>query len=341
MGKIRQLREDQLINGGSQEHIYPITHIRAVYSKNKGNLQDIIESIMEGNSLKDGSIKTRHLNDKAVTTSKLGDGSITTPKIFDGSVTTGKIANESITTPKIGSKAVTNEKIADNTLTLDKFDDNLKDAIEAATGLPSDILEQFQNLSENIADLQDSVYPITLSMNIAFGGTYHTVDFSVRDRGEAFVGDTLSLTKTLGSGAVITLTNIPTADGTAQSQVESNREIFKLEVGAKGHTAKSTSAARYICYAGGNMEDTISEKVINSLKMYSSTNVAFNPTVTTTNGQYIWIIVPSYLTVNKVTSQGLDVTLQPAQSITTSLGSFKAYRTTNTLTAQTWNLVIS
>ena len=431
MGKIRQLREDQLINGGSQEHIYPITHVKAVYSKDKVNLQDIIESIREGNFLKDGSIKTRHLNDEAVTTSKLGDGSVTTPKISDGNVTTGKIANESITTPKIGSKAVTveklgddsvdnrvlaidavetenildksvttnkiadhditsdkmaedsvltmaikdknvteekladsavttnklgnsavttekidnnavtNEKIADNTLTLDKFDDNLKGAIEAAIGLPSDILEQFQNLSEDIADLQDSVYPITLSMNIAFGGTYHTVNFSVRNRGEAFVGDTLSLTKTLGSGAVITLTNIPTAGGTAQSQVESNREIFKLEVGAKGHTTKNISATRYICYAGGSNSSTISSQVIDTFRMYSSSNVSFNPTITTTNGQYMWIIVPSYLTVNKVTSQGFNVTLQPAQSITTSLGSFKAYRTTNTLTAQTWNLVIS
>lgn len=431
MGKIRQLREDQLVNGGSQEHIYPITHAKAVYSKDKVNLQDVIESIREGDFLKDGSIKTRHLNDEAVTTSKLGDGSVTTPKISDGNVTTGKIANESITTPKIGSKAVTveklgddsvdnrvlaidavetenildksvttnkiadhditsdkmaedsvltmaikdknvteekladsavttnklgnsavttekidnnavtNEKIADNTLTLDKFDDNLKGAIEAATGLPSDILEQFQNLSEDIADLQDSVYPITLSMNIAFGGTYHTVNFSVKNRGEAFVGDTLSLTKTLGSGAVITLTNIPTAGGTAQSQVESNREIFKLEVGAKGHTAKSTSATRYICYAGGSNSSTISSQVIDTFRMYSSSNVSFNPTITTTNGQYMWIIVPSYLTVNKVTSQGFNVTLQPAQSITTSLGSFKAYRTTNTLTAQTWNLVIS
>ena len=431
MGKIRQLREDQLINGGSQECIYPITHTKAVYSKDKANLQDVIESIREGNFLKDGSIKTRHLNDEAVTTSKLGDGSVTTPKISDGNVTTGKIANESITTPKIGSKAVTveklgddsvdnrvlaidavetenildksvttdkiadhditsdkmaedsvltmaikdknvteekladsavttnklsnsavttgkidnnavtNEKIADNTLTLDKFDDNLKGAIEAAIGLPSDILEQFQNLSEDIADLQDSVYPITLLMNIAFGGTYHTVNFSVRNRGEAFVGDTLSLTKTLGSGAVITLTNIPTADGTAQSQVESNREIFKLEVGAKGHTTKNISATRYICYAGGSNSSTISSQVIDTFRMYSSSNVSFNPTITTTNGQYMWIIVPSYLTVNKVTSQGFNVTLQPAQSITTSLGSFKAYRTTNTLTAQTWNLVIS
>ena len=52
MGKIRQLREDQLINGGSQEHIYPITHTKAVYSKDRENLQDIIDSIQEGDSLK-------------------------------------------------------------------------------------------------------------------------------------------------------------------------------------------------------------------------------------------------------------------------------------------------
>lgn len=301
MGKIRQLREDQLINGGSQEHIYPITHSKAVYTEDKEQLQDALNKVKSGDYLSDSVIKTRHIADKNVT----------------------------------------NEKIADDTLTLDKFDADLRNSLEAATGLPSDILEQFQNLSEDIADLQDSVYPITLSMNIAFGGTYHTVNFSVRNRGEAFVGDTLSLTKTLGSGAVITLTNTPTADGITQSQVESNREIFKLEVGAKGHTAKSTSATRYICYAGGSNSSTISSQVIDTFRMYSSSNVSFNPTITTTNGQYMWIIVPSYLTVNKVTSQGFNVTLQPAQSITTSLGSFKAYRTTNTLTAQTWNLVIS
>ena len=62
---------------------------------------------------------------------------------------------------------------------------------------------------------------------------------------------------------------------------------------------------------------------------------------TTKNNQYIWIVVPNYLTVNRVTSQGFDVTFQAAQSITTSLGTFKAYRTANTLTAQTWKLVIS
>lgn len=76
MGKIRQLREDQLINGGSQEHIYPITYAKAVYSKDGEGLQGIIDSIREGNFLKDGSIKTRHLKDRAVTTEKIAKNSV-------------------------------------------------------------------------------------------------------------------------------------------------------------------------------------------------------------------------------------------------------------------------
>lgn len=84
MGKIRQLREDQLINGGSQEHIYPITHAKAVYSKDRGNLQDIIDSIREGNFLKDGSIKTRHLKDRAVTTEKIAKNSVSRVELMSG-----------------------------------------------------------------------------------------------------------------------------------------------------------------------------------------------------------------------------------------------------------------
>ena len=197
MGKIRQLREDQLINGGSQEHIYPITHARAVYFKDKRNLQDTLESMRDGNFLEDGSIKTRHLNDEAVTTSKLGDGSVTTPKISDGNVTTEKIANESITTPKIGSKAVTveklaedsvttdkikdesvtedklaessvgtskikdgavtNDKVANDSLTRDKLDPELRNTLDAATGLPEDLMETIQNVDKTLKDHQSQL----------------------------------------------------------------------------------------------------------------------------------------------------------------------------------------
>lgn len=391
MGKIRQLREDQLINGGSQEHIYPITHAKAVYEKSGKNIQAVIEEIQDGDWLKDGSIKTRHLQDKSVTTEKINNEAVTTDKIKDGNITTNKINNQAVTTDKIADgsvttdkidtkaittdkvadgnitneklskdsvtsnkikndsvttdkildKNVTNEKLADNTITIDKLDEDLRNTLQAATGLPEDILEQFQDISEKIEELQDSEFPIELSMNISFSSPTHTISYSVRNKGEAFVGDRLSLAKTYNDSHVRTLATIPTSSGVAQSNVEGNKEVFKLEVGAEGHTTKSISATRYICYAGGSNSSTISSQIIDTFRMYSSPNVSFNPTVTTTNSQYMWIVVPSYLTVRRVTSSGFDVTLQPAQNITTPLGTFKAYRTVNTLTAQTWNLVIS
>lgn len=423
MGKIRQLREDQLINGGSQEHIYPITHARAVYFKDKRNLQDTLESMRDGNFLKDGSIKTRHLNDEAVTTSKLGDGSVTTPKISDGNVTTGKIANESITTPKIGSKAVTveklaedsvttdkikdesittekladasvetskikneaitndkmahdsvnteqvvngsivnsklskdaisteklqdgsvtNEKMAKDSLTKDKLDPELRKALDAATGLPDELVTMIQDVDKNLNKLNDTVYPIVLGFTINPNVSTMKTDvvYSVKSDNEYLVPDTLSITKKVNDTAETILTNYPTSNSSLITPIQGAREIFKFAVTKEGRTSQSTNQTRYLCYYGGNAESTMTAEILNTLTRISSTGVPFNPKITTKDNDYIWLVVPSYLSISRVTSAGFDVTLAAPQTTTNSLGTFKAYRTTNPLTAATWNLVIS
>ena len=82
-------------------------------------------------------------------------------------------------------------------------------------------------------------------------------------------------------------------------------------------------------------------EILNTLNKVSATGVSFNPKVTTKDNDYIWLVVPSYLSISRATSAGFDVTLAAPQTITNSLGSFKAYRTANPLTSATWNLVIS
>ena len=121
MGKIRQLREDQIVNGGSQEHIYPVTYTKAVYSKDRQNLQDIIDSIREGNFLKDGSIKTRHLKDKAVTTSKLDDGSVDNRVLAIDAVTYDKLKDKSVITEKLNDRAGATEKVEEKAITNPKL----------------------------------------------------------------------------------------------------------------------------------------------------------------------------------------------------------------------------
>lgn len=293
MGKIIQLREDQLINGDSQKHIYPITHVRAVYSKDNRNLQDILESMRDGNFLKDG--------------------------------------------------AVTNDKVANDSLTRDKLDPELRKVLDAATGLPAELVTMIQDVDKNLNKLNDTVYPIVLGFTInPIVSTMKTdVVYSVKSDNEYLVPDTLSITKKVNDEVETILTNYPTSNSRLLTPIQGAREIFKFAVTKEGRTSQSISQTKYLCYYGSNAESTITAEILNTLNRISTTGVSFNPKVTTKDNDYIWLVVPNYLSITRVTSAGFDVTLAAPQTITNSLGTFKAYRTANPLTPATWSLVIS
>lgn len=333
--------------------------------------------------LKDGNITTRKLADGSVTTAKIADGNVTTQKIADKNVTTGKLQDSGVTTEKIAEKnivnsklddssvdertikdknvtnrkladfavdtpklhdqSVTNEKMADNTLTLDKFDPELRKSLEAATGLPDNLLTMIQNVDESLAKLNDTVYPITLgfSLNPNLGSMQTDVHYSIISDGKPLIPDTLLISKQINDTTPKALSDTPASSGNLSTPIEGARETFKFEVGKKGRTGKSTSQTRYLCYFGGNPASTMTAEILNTLNKVSATGVSFNPKVTTKDNDYIWLVVPSYLSITRVTSAGFDVTLAAPQTITNNLGSFKAYRTANPLTEATWNLVIS
>ena len=203
-----------------------------------------------------------------------------------------------------------------------------------------------ETVASNIANLNklnDTVYPITLGFNVNPNvGTMKTsINYSIVSDNKPLVPDVMKISKQVNDNANIALLDKPASSGSLTTNIEGSREIFKFEVTKTGRTGKSTSTTRYLCYSGGNSGDTITEEVINSLNKHSATGVNFNPTVVTKNNDYIWLIVPNYLTIHGVKSAGFDVLLSAPQTITTSFGTFKAYRTINTLTAQSWNLVIS
>lgn len=303
--------------------------------------------------IKDGNVTTEKLNDNSVTTakvadknvvnSKLGDESVDERTIKDQNVTNRKIADSAVNTPKLHDQSVTNEKMADDTLTLSKFDPELRQVINAATGLPDGLITTIQDVDKNLAKLNDTVYPITLgfSINPNVGTMQTDVRYSIVSDGKPLIPDTLLISKQINDAAPKSLSNTPASSGNLSTPIEGSREIFKFEVGKKGRTGKSTSQTRYLCYFGGNSADTMTAEILNTLNKVSSTGVSFNPKVTTNDNDYIWLVVPSYLSISRVTSAGFDVTLSAPQTITNSLGSFKAYRTVNPLTPATWNLVIS
>lgn len=303
--------------------------------------------------IKDGNVTTEKLNDDSVTTAKVADKNIVNSKLGDESVdertiknqnvTNRKIADSAVDTSKLHDQSVTNEKMADDTLTLSKFDPELRQVINAATGLPDGLITTIQDVDKNLAKLNDTVYPITLvfSINPNVGTMQTDVRYSIISDGKPLIPDTLLISKQINDATPKSLSNTPASSGNLSTPIEGAREIFKFEVGKNGRTGKSTSQTRYLCYHGGNPAATMTAEILNTLSKVSSTGVSFNPKITTNDNDYIWLVVPNYLSISRVTSAGFDVILAVPQTITNSLGTFKAYRTVNPLTPATWNLVIS
>ena len=311
------------------------------------------DSAVDSRVLREENVETKHLANESVTTDKVARKSITKDKIADDAVDTSQVVNESIvnsklakdsvSTDKIEDGSVTNEKMAKDSLTKDKLDPELRKALDAAVGLPDDLVTMIQDIDVNIAKLNDTVYPITLgfAINPNVGTMKTEVKYSVSSDGKPFVPDTLQISKQANDGLFKVLTNTPSSSGTLSDAIEGAREIFRFAVEKKGRTGKSTSQTRYLFYSGGNPAATMTAEILNTLNKVSATGVSFNPSVTTKDNDYIWLVVPSYLSINRVTSAGFDVTLASPQTINNNLGTFKAYRTTNPLTAATWDLLIS
>lgn len=311
------------------------------------------DSAVDSRVLREENVETKHLANESVTTDKVAGKSITKEKIADDAVDTSQIINESIvnsklakdavSTDKIQDESVTNEKMAKDSITFDKLDKELRQVFSKASNLDEDLIKTIQDVDVSLAKLNDTVYPITLGFTLTPNvGTMKTdVKYSVSSEGKPFMPDTLQISKQANDGLFKVLSNTPSTGGTLSDAIEGAREVFKFAVEKKGRTGKSTSQTRYLFYSGGNPAATMTAEILNTLNKKSDDKLAFNPKITTKDNDYIWLVVPSYLSISRVTSAGFDVILATPQTITNSLGSFKAYRTVNPLTPTTWNLVIS
>ena len=326
-----------LISGRKDE---TLTYSR--YIKNEESGESVNETLDKKVNVSD-ELETQQIKNGAITNEKLAADSVGNGNIQDSSVSNEKLEDGSVTNEKLAVNSITKDKLKDRTIGVEKLDPELRQTIAAATGLPEELVESIQNVDENLAKLNDTVYPITLgfSVNPNVGTMQTDVRYSIISDGKPLIPDTLLISKQINDATPKSLSDTPASSGNLSTPIEGSREIFKFEVGKQGRTGKSTSQTRYLCYHGGNQADTMKAEILNTLSKVSSTGVSFNPKVITKDNDYIWLVVPSYLSISRVTSAGFDVILAAPQTITNALGSFKAYRTVNPLTPATWNLVIS
>ena len=326
-----------LISGRKDE---TLTYSR--YIKDEESGESVKETLGKKVNVSD-ELETHQIKDGAITNEKLAADSVGNGNIQDGSVSNEKLEDGSVTNEKLAVNSITKDKLKDRTIGVEKLDPELRQTIAAATGLPAELVESIQNVDENLAKLNDTVYPITLgfSINPNVGSMQTDVRYSIISDGKPLVPDTLLISKQINDATPKSLSDTPASSGNLSTPIEGAREIFKYAVTKDGRTGKSATQTRYLCYHGGNSAATMTAEILNTLNKVSATGVSFNPKVTTKDNDYIWLVVPSYLSIARVTSAGFDVTLAAPQTITNNLGSFKAYRTANPLTAAIWNLVIS
>ena len=113
----------------------------------------ISEASVEKKHLANDSVATEKLQDSAITSDKIHTDAVTEEKIKDSSVSNSKLADNSVGTSKIKDGNITNEKVANNTLTLDKLDPELRKSIQAATGLPENLVETIQDVDKEVKTL--------------------------------------------------------------------------------------------------------------------------------------------------------------------------------------------
>ena len=212
---------------------------------------------VDGRVVREASLETKHLANESVTTDKIARKSITKDKIAegavdetlvkDGSIVNSKLSKNSVSTDKIENGSVTNDKLASGTLKIEKFDPELRKAIESATGIPDNLVEMIQDVDENLAKLNDTVYPIILGFTITQNvGTMQTeIRYSVSSDNKPLVPDTSIISKQINDNAAKNISTTPSSGGTLSTPIEGAREIFKFEVGKKGRTGKSTTQTRW------------------------------------------------------------------------------------------------
>ena len=218
------------------------------------------------------------------------------------------------------------------------------DALSGKTDGITNTLEGFSaDTLSSLDELDYAVFPIDIKMTVKAnsGITSNNIEYHIKRKGVTFVPDNITIQRQVGSsGALAQIYSGSTADGTTTATISGNIEGFIAEA-VKGNKSKTVTDVKYICYFGANTNETVaSVEDFSGLTKVQTTSINVTRTIQTNSDEFIWIIVPNVLFINRVTSSGFDVSLNEPVNVTTTLGTFKAYRSKNALDSASWTLKI-
>ena len=126
------------------------------YVKDEESGESVKESLDKKVNVTD-ELTTQQIKDGAITNEKMAAGSVGNTNLQDGSVSNEKLEDGSITNEKLAENSITKDKLKDNTIGVEKLDPELRQTINAATGLPENLVETIQNVDDTLRDHQSQL----------------------------------------------------------------------------------------------------------------------------------------------------------------------------------------
>lgn len=242
------------------------------------------------------------------------------------------------------------EDLATETEARIEADKQLQSNIDTVTGnLNKEIADRIENDNSIWEVLYNQFVQISefgVSPTIVEKGVATTININGRFlfAGEPVTPDTLILKR---GDALLSDRPVDNLSGTKDTlNTNDDTTTYSLSITAHGVT-RNTSAivsAYYPCYFGHTTKTII---VGTDVLSFSKQSIKSSPNGTysmsdISQGEYVWLCIPSNFNINSVTSSGFSVPMEAAISVPVDgKGSYKCYRTSSSLAAGTFNFVIS
>lgn len=236
---------------------------------------------------------------------------------------------------EINARTEADERLQQNINTVDdKLDKEITDRTEGDNSIWEVLYDQFIQISGF------GVSPTIIEKGVA-------TDINISGRflfaGSPLTPDTLTFkmnNKVLSNKPVNNLSGIKDTLTTVSDKI-----TYSVSITAHGVTknASATVSTYYPCYFGHTTKTII---VGTDVLSFSKQSIKSSPKGTysmsdISQGEYVWLCVPSNFNINSVTSSGFSVPMEAAISVPVKgKGDYKCYRTSSSLVAGTFNFVI-
>lgn len=236
---------------------------------------------------------------------------------------------------EINARTEADERLQQNINTVDdKLDKEITDRTEGDNSIWEVLYDQFIQISGF------GVSPTIIEKGVA-------TDINISGRflfaGNPLTPDTLTLKM---NNKVISNQLVNNLSGTKDTlTTTTDRITYSVSITAHGVTknASATVSTYYPCYFGHTTKTII---VGTDVLSFSKQSIKLSPNGTysmsdISQGEYVWLCVPSNFNINSVTSSGFSVPMEAAISVPVEgKGNYKCYRTSSSLVAGTFNFVI-